>query len=286
MRIAAILTCFNRRDKTLASLARLQALHLMQDALLSIFLTDDHSQDGTARAVKDFFPCVCVLHGDGSLYWGGGMRRAFAEAMKGDFDFYLWVNDDTFLDNDALQRLLDTYLVVKAQEGEAIVAGSVYDPESGVFSYGGRARGGRLRPFNNKPVQPSEMPKKCFTANGNCLLIPRAIATTIGNISPRYTHSMGDYDYCLRAQKAGFSIWIAPGWLGACSRNSYTGQWKNPSTPLRRRLQILLQPKGLPPNEWWSFNRAHGGPLWFLLWLSPYVKAVFAGLRIPVSTKQ
>jgi hypothetical protein len=36
-----------------------------------------------------------VLGGDGSLFWNGGMRLAYADAMRSDFDYYLWLNGDT-----------------------------------------------------------------------------------------------------------------------------------------------------------------------------------------------
>ena len=40
-------------------------------------------------------PDVRLLRGNGQLYWNGGMRRAFGEAMAADYDYYLWMNDDT-----------------------------------------------------------------------------------------------------------------------------------------------------------------------------------------------
>lgn len=282
MRIAAILTCFNRREKTLSSLTGLREMTLPHGATLSIFLTDDNSQDGTGQAVMKRFPDVNLLQGSGSLFWGGGMRLAFAEAIKQDFDFYFWVNDDTFLFPDALERLLSTYEYVAKVQKEAIVVGSIYDPGSGEFSYGGRSRGSKLRPLKNMPIQPTDSPQQCYTANGNCLLVPRAIVNGIGNISPCYTQTMGDYDYSLRARKAGFTVWIAPGWAGTCSKNPFGGVWRDPQVPLRERLRLQIKPKGLPPKEWGLFTRTYGGPFWFLVWLSPYVKTVFAGLRSPV----
>ena len=60
------------------------------------------------RAIAEQFPEVTLLHGNGKLYWNGGMRRAFAAAIAGDYDYYLWMNDDTELDDGALAVLLDT----------------------------------------------------------------------------------------------------------------------------------------------------------------------------------
>ena len=50
---------------------------------------------------------MTVLHGDGQLYWNGGMRHAFAAAIAGDYDYYLWMYDDTVLDDRGLATLVD-----------------------------------------------------------------------------------------------------------------------------------------------------------------------------------
>ena len=47
-----------------------------------------------------------LLRGDGSLFWAGGMRLALGEALKGDYDYYVWLNDDTMLDPNAFKTLL------------------------------------------------------------------------------------------------------------------------------------------------------------------------------------
>ena len=104
-RLCALLTCFNRRDKTLACLDALYRCDLPAGVGLSAVLVDDGSRDGTGDAVRQRFPQVEVLRGDGSLYWSGGMRMAWARAMAQGFDDYLWLNDDTILDRHAIDAL-------------------------------------------------------------------------------------------------------------------------------------------------------------------------------------
>jgi GT2 family glycosyltransferase len=277
MRIAAILTCFNRREKTISALAKLRELDLPRGASLDIFLTDDRSTDGTAEAVRDAFSDVHLLQGDGSLFWGGGMRLAFAEAMKSDFDFYLWVNDDTLLFQHAIVRLLETWESVRTEGKDAIVIGSICDPISGKLSYGGSALGSKLRPLRYSAISPSDFPQRCDVANGNCVWVPKTIAQALVNISPVYRHKMGDFDYTLRASKAGFAIWIAPGWLGECTNNLMVGSWLDPELSLRERWHKVTKEKGLPPTEWKHFVRTYGGPLWFIIWISPYCRTLLAG---------
>src|SRR5690606_39821762 len=59
------------------------------------------------------------------------------------------------------------------------------------FSYGGR--------MDNFPVIPNGDLQQCLYINGNVVLVPRAIFEKLGNLSANYTHSMGDFDYGLRA---------------------------------------------------------------------------------------
>ena len=69
---------------------------------------------------------MTVLRGDGKLYWNGGMRRAFAAAIAGDYDYCLWMNDDTTLDDGALALLLETERQVRGRGNDAvIVAGAI-----------------------------------------------------------------------------------------------------------------------------------------------------------------
>jgi GT2 family glycosyltransferase len=108
--------------------------------------------------------------------------------------------------------------------------------------------------------------------NGNCVLINKAAASRVGNIDERFTHSMGDLDYGLRARSHGCAILVAPTYVGVCDRNSIRGTWKDKTLSSRMRLRALVGPKGLPLLEWATFVRSHGGPLWPLVWLYPYCK--------------
>ncbi|MDQ2823436.1 MAG: glycosyltransferase, partial [Pseudomonadota bacterium] len=108
-RIAVILTCFNRRQKTLACLDAVLAQTALNNMALDFFITDDGSVDGTADALLDKNARIRLFKGNGTLYWNGGMRLAWAEALRGTYDFFLWLNDDTFLYPETLQRLVDTH---------------------------------------------------------------------------------------------------------------------------------------------------------------------------------
>jgi GT2 family glycosyltransferase len=279
VRLAALLTCHNRRETTLASLRRLCEQQLPERVDLSVFLVDDGSTDGTSAAVCKEFPQVRVLAGDGSLFWAGGMRRAFDEALKEDFDYYFWLNDDSLLNPDALACMITTERNLSARgAARSIIAGSLCDPDTGSLTYGGVVRTSRIHPIKYRVLAPSSQPLRCDTLNGNAVLISRSVARTVGNIREGFTHTLGDFDYGLRAGKLGCSVWIVPGFVGTCRRNKIESTWRDSQLTLRERLLKMQSVKGLPPREYRSFVHAHGGILWPLFWLSPYFRVVLQSL--------
>jgi GT2 family glycosyltransferase len=268
-RIAAVIAAYNRKALTLECLRSLLAQQV-PGVTLDAFVLDDASDDGTSEAIAEQFPEATVLHGNGQLYWNGGMRRAFAAAIAGHYDYYLWMNDDTRLDDGALAVLLDTERRVRQRDDEAvIVAGSTRHPETGELTYGGVVRPYRWRPLRSELVEPGEAPRPCETMNGNAVLISRAVVQRVGNIDPAFSHGAGDFDYGLRARAAGCSIWIAPGTIGTCASHP---RRRTDDQPLLEELRRLWSTKELSPGSWAVYSRRWGGMLWPVYWLSPYLR--------------
>jgi len=260
--IAVLLTCYNRREITLACLEALFFQELPGNIHLAVFLVDDGSTDGTGEAVKRKFPAVHVIAGSGNLYWCGGMRMAWNVAMRQDFDFYWWLNDDTLLLPDALTTLLGAVNVIaeKSNACNGIIVGSTFNPETGVRTYGGCIQV-KEKSFDFTPVVPSGSLEPCDTFNGNCVLVSRGAFRELGNLSPEFTHAMGDTDYGLRAKGKNIPMWVAPKYIGTCCNNP-TPSWMENALPLRKRIKNLNGPKGLPPREWSLFCRRHTGWRW------------------------
>lgn len=281
VRVAVLMTCHNRREKTLQCLRCLLVDQQKRpEVSLDVYLVDDGSTDGTSEAVRATFPKVTVLRGNGALYWNNGMRLAFAAASHADPDAYLWLNDDTHLQPHAVATLHQTARELAAQgSGPVIVVGSTVDAESGTLTYGGQRRTSAWHPFKYATVVPADRPQPCATMHGNVVWISRAAARRVGNLRPGFLHAMGDTDYGLRAVQQGCSIWVAPGFVATCPRNDGTNTWRDPSLTLRQRYELMMSPKGLPPLAYRRFVRDHAGPLWMLFWVAPYFRMVLSVLR-------
>ena len=274
LRIAAILTCFNRKQKTLDCLDALAASTGIGDVLLEAVLVDDGSTDGTADAVRARFSWVKVVSVNENLFWCRGMHKAFDIAMQGDYDYYLWLNDDTTLYPDALFRLLECESALRAQHGKpAIVVGSTVDAK-GMPTYGGAVQESAWKRTKFRRLLPAETPQRCDAMNGNIVLVPREVAQVVGNLDPAFEHAMGDTDYALRARRLGIGVWVGPGVHGVCESNSSAGTFMDSSLPLRLRWKLMMSRKGLPWRSWLVLTRRHTGLLWPLYFSWPYFRLV------------
>lgn len=278
MNIAVLLTTYNRKQKTITCLQSLQVQKLPAGVTLHIFLTDDASADGTAEAVKETWPGAHVFSGTGSLFWAGGMRHTWREAVKHNPDFYLLLNDDTVLTENAVEVLLQSCGQVKEP---SICIGSTCDSQTGEISYGGWKLNGEKK-WKSERIHSDTSFLECDFGNANILLVPRAIVEKIGILADHFTHSLADYDYTLKAKKAGFKVQVAPGYLGSCT--DYHGRnWKSSKTTLRERINYLKSPKGLAYSEYLRFIKDHfprSYPAAFVkLWMKTFFPFIWDTLK-------
>lgn len=275
MKLAILLTCFNRREKTVLCLQSLSEASVPDSAELDIFLVDDGCTDGTAEAAKEIFPDIHIIRGTGNLFWAGGMRLAFESAGKhGNYDGFLLLNDDVILKEDFLKNLLETqdYSFRKHQQ-PGLYAASTFDTARNTVSYGGNVfthGPGRLR---YALLEPAENPQPCDFTNANILLIDSGVIEAIGFFDPHYRHAIADYDFSLRAKKAGFPVYITAGYGGYCE-NDHIHDWST-SRSLRRRIQHLKSPTGLEYEGFVYFIEQHFPRYKFRIKRNLWLKTLF-----------
>ena len=244
MKLAALLTCHNRKEKTIACLASLKRINLKTD----IYLVDDGSTDGTSEAVHERFPDVHIIQGNGNLFWSRGMYTAWKEAVKGDYDYYLWLNDDIELYSFFFQELMEC---MKWGNHKCIVSGLIEDFRKTKILYGGSDR-------NKKMIQPNELPQEITFMNGNVVLVPNCVVEKIGIIDSFYHHDLGDVDYGLRAIENGVKVYATRIPIAAGYSNDFcrVRKW---NTTLKKRFQRLYSPLGSNPKINFYFRKKHFG---------------------------
>ncbi|MDP4269943.1 MAG: glycosyltransferase family 2 protein [Bacteroidota bacterium] len=244
MKIAAILTCYNRKEKTL------ECLHSLFTILPSceVYLVDDASTDGTLEAVSGLFPSVNIIKGDGTLFWSRGMFTAWQAARKQDYDYYLWLNDDIQLYPYCIEELLEC---CEWGESKCIISGLIENFEKTEILYGGYDNRKRL-------IQPHDQPQEIRLMNGNVVLVPKYVVDHIGIIDQVYHHDLGDVDYGLSAQKAGLKVLstrkaVAAGYSNKICR---VRKW---DSSFAERFKRLYSPLGSDPGTNFYYRNKNFG---------------------------
>lgn len=254
--IAVLVTCHNRKQKTLAFLASLTGQEIIGNLQIDIYLLDDGSTDGTGDAVAGLYPFIKLIKGPGDLFWAGGMRTIWKHAIaQKAYDIFLLFNDDVVLTEGALERLLNCYQ--KVGKKGVVLVGSTLSPVTGTISYGGHTLYDvkHAAYYSNIPDETETIP--CHLGNANVLLVDALTVQTIGVFLDDYIHSVADFDYTQSAFEAGMAVLIAPGYYGYCEDDHGVNWLSGKKNSLRKRIDYLHSPKGLAYREYLLYIKKH-----------------------------
>ena len=270
-KIAVLLTVHNRKQKTLECLRNLYSQQITKDYVFDVYLTDDGCTDGTSEAVSQEFPKINIVKGDGNLFWNRGMHAAWSEAEKQCYDFYLWLNDDTYLLDNALSYILN---MSENRCNNSIIIGTTLDSEMKSLTYGGFDKAGRF-------ISEVKEVMECYTWNGNIVLIPKSVYERVGKNDPVFHHAIGDTDYGLRARKFQIKSYLSDKPCGICDLHSSIPKWRDPQQTVIKRLKYLYAPgnNGSNPIDFFIFKKRHYGLFKAVLtFLSNHLHALFPRL--------
>ena len=258
MKIAVLITCHNRKEKTLRCLGSIRDT-LIPGAVPTVFLTDDGCTDGTADAVGaiDWGFQVEILEGDGSLFWNGGMINSWKKAIEeGGFDGYLWINDDITVLSGYWKDLVEADGLCYGRYGKrGIYVGSTKDSETGELTYGGFDYVNKWLLKDKFVIPDGENFIECEAGHGNITYVAREVVEKMGIFSEKYIHGGSDHDYTYLAHKAGFPILVLPHFSASCE-NDHIGKTRNyVGLPFRERCRLFYSPKGYNMHNTLLFNR-------------------------------
>lgn len=268
--VTVIMTCYNRKDKTVKCIETL--LLGNPKYRLSFIVLDDNSTDGTVEAIKKLDNQITILHGDGNSYWGGGMYKAidYYLATCKESSFVLLVNDDVAFYPNCIEQLIK-----RTDNTNAVVVGATCD-EAGDFSYGAMKLIEKRKNDLYEQIRPSVKKVVCDTFNCNCVLIPNEVIRKVGNFDPMYRHALADLDYGFRIRKAGYNIYISDSYVGICNRNSSENTWRDTSLKRIERIRRKESIKGSPFRQWFYFMNKNFGFLSAVRYsISPYIRILF-----------
>lgn len=288
MEIAVILTCHNRKEKTLTCLESLyKALDCYNDEnqikiCLTPYITDDGCTDGTAEAILNLYSekQIHIVKGNGSLFWAGGMRLAWREALKlgNVYDFYLLLNDDTVVYNNCFFELLQTNIYsLNYFKKHGLYSGitcNISDHQK--ISYGGSIWTNRLL-AKSKMLKPSGTPQLCDMTNANILLVSKEVVDEIGILYEGFCHATADYDYSINARKKNIPVLVTANVCGECDDDHGTFEengHKICAMGLKERISYFQHP--LHSNKDYLLYIRRNTPFRYpIVWLGRFVNLYF-----------
>ena len=212
--ISIVIPVHNRKDYTRQCLKCLQAQTYRN---FQIIVVDDGSTDGTDEMIYQEFPDVVLLKGDGNLWWteatNWGVRYALTHQDESLDNFVLTLNDDTRVEPNYLQSMLDAY-----DEHKPCLVGSpsVDNDNPEKLEYAGAAfelytAGGRHLAEDYHYNYPELVSRATYVESdslpGRGTLIPVEVFDKVGLYdSKNYIHYMSDIEFSLRARKAGYKL--------------------------------------------------------------------------------
>ena len=208
--VALVVPVHNNKEDTTEFLESLKGVTYPN---YTVIIIDDGSTDGTEDMVKEKYPYVILLKGDGSLWWSGATNIGIKKAIEMGADYVLLGGmNDTIVDSDFVTALVDTaeknprsitvpkcYCYYEPQK--IWQAGSDINWLKGGFRVIGMGE-----PDNGQYDMQYDV--NCATMG---MLVNTAFFEDIGMLdSKNFSQYWGDTDFTYRAYKKGYRIIYEP----------------------------------------------------------------------------
>lgn len=246
VRVAAAVPTYNRREVLRKSLTGLLAQSRPLD---EVIVVDNASSDGTAEMVAAEFPSVRLVSMPENTGPGGGYAAGLREAEARGHD-WIWVfNDDDVPDTNALAVMLDAVAGLPATTG--IVGCGRRDASGAPYMLGARWKN-RHVPLPPTDVHGPPLAVDVLSFSGS--LMSAELVRDIGLPRTDYFMMVEDLEYCLRARRASWSVYVLPQPLTISLNLGSVGQappWRG-YYQTRNQLAMSLEHRSVPELWWWA----------------------------------
>jgi GT2 family glycosyltransferase len=202
-KIFIILPVYNRVETTKKFVT---ALKKQSHQNFHLILVDDGCTDGTAEMVKSEIENVTILTGQGDLWWGGSLHRAYLHLKEigvANNEYVMIINDDTVFN----ESFLETGLSYITQNPKTLLQATAYCDKSNILIDKGTRINWPLMKFN-EAEKVDEI--NCLSTRGLILLGDDFL--DIGGFIPEVLpHYCSDYEFTIRARKLNYKLKVSDG---------------------------------------------------------------------------
>jgi GT2 family glycosyltransferase len=178
-----------------------------------VVVIDNGSTDGTAAALHEAFPAVTVISLMPNRGYAGGFDAGLEFAAENGADYFLVMNNDTEIDKHALTALVE---VARSMDKAGFVTGKVYfHDRRNVFQSVGKkddpiqGSGDYIGYGEHDDGQYDEVMERAFV-DDVYTLVNRRLYDEVGGYDPQFYLQCEEFDWQLRAKKAGWRIYYTP----------------------------------------------------------------------------
>lgn len=190
----------------------LMSLKLLKYNNFRIAILDNNVLDFEARQLSlKFGDWIDVIWNGKNLGFSGANNIGIRYVLKKGAEYVLLLNNDTVVSEDFLLKLLLT-AINNEKAGIAVPKINFYLPKNKVWYGGGKiffltGDAGHIG-YNEENLLLKET--ETDFATGCCMLIKKEVFSKIGFFNENYFMYYEDTDFCLRARKKGFKIFLSP----------------------------------------------------------------------------
>ena len=208
--VALAVPVYNNKEDTAKFLESLKGVTYPNYMVIVI---DDGSTDGTEDMVKEKYPYVILLKGDGSLWWAGATNIGIKKAIEMGADYVLLGGmNDTIVDSEFITTLVDT--AKKNPRSIVVPKCYCYDEPKKIWQAGSELNWlkGGFRVIGMNEIDEGQYDTQYDV---NCATIGMLVNTVffedIGLVdSKSFPQYWGDTDFTYRAYKKGYRIIYEP----------------------------------------------------------------------------